>query len=138
MIRVILAALLMVLLTSCVFGNPNQAVVKQAIALEVTQTQENIGQLLYSSSAQLPQFKINRVNITEQKPITIEDLKGYQVQGTYDVTLNFSDRQVTQRKNPFTVYLQQQADNETWRLAHPQPGSADSEKRWITRDIELQ
>lgn len=137
MLRAILAALLMVLLTSCGFGNPNQAVVEKAIALQISQTQANLGQLLYADTTQPPQFTINRVKIAEQKSLTIEELKGYQVQGTYDLTFTFPDHQVMQRQNPFTVYIQRQADSKTWRWARPQADSADSEKQWLLEEIEL-
>lgn len=136
MIRAILAALLMILLTSCGFGNPNQAVVEKAIALQINHAQAELGQLLYSNAAQPPQFTINRVKIAEQKSLTIEELNGYQLQGTYDLTFDFPDRQVTQRKNPFTVYLQRQADSKTWRWAKPQTNGITSETQWITEDLE--
>jgi hypothetical protein len=136
MIRAILAALLMILLTSCGFGNPNQAVVEKAIALQINHAQAELGQLLYSDTTQPPQFSINRVKIAEQKKVTIEDLNGYQVQGTYDLTFNFPDRQVTQRKNPFTVYLQHQPDSKTWRWARPQADNTAAETQWAIEELE--
>ncbi|NJN56020.1 MAG: hypothetical protein HC879_00220 [Leptolyngbyaceae cyanobacterium SL_5_9] len=135
-IRVIIAVIVAVVLSSCSMGgSPNRDLVKQAIAIQVSQTQQALTQQLYSSSSQPPEFEIGRVHITKRQPLTIQDLQSYQVQGTYDLTLKFSNRRVTQRENPFEVYLQRQIEGKTWRVAQLQPGDEEKGDRWVTQLI---
>jgi hypothetical protein len=119
MIRAILVILLALFLTACSMGGgPSKSMVEKAIALQLTQVQQDLGPQLYATTAELPQFRVNRVKITKREPLMIENLRSYRVQGTYDVTSIFRDRKVTQRQNPFEVYVQWQSDNKTWELAH--------------------
>jgi hypothetical protein len=135
-IRVIITVVMAVLLSGCnLGGSPNQALVKQAIAIQVSQTQQALTQQLYSSSSQPPEFEIGRIHITNRQPLTIQDLQSYQVQGTYDLTLKFPNRRVTQRENPFEVYLQRQIEGKTWRVAQLQPGDEEKGDRWVTQLI---
>jgi hypothetical protein len=62
-------------------------------------------------------------------------LEAYHVKGTYDYRMVFSgDRQVTQQRNPYDLYLQKQAEGKTWRLAHLQIDE-DGEPIWVTERI---
>ncbi len=133
-IRVVLSVLLVALLTAC-SGNglPSKNLVRKAIALQVGQTQQELSQQLKLS---LPKsaLKIDRVEIAEQTPVTIQDLPSYRVQGTYDFTLKLKTQEANQRDNPFEVYVQRQREGKTWRLAQPQ--QTENETTWVTSLIE--
>jgi hypothetical protein len=127
-LRVLLTLILAIVLTACGAGDaPKQTVVQKAIAVQFGQIQQNLGQQIYRTEAGLPTFVIDHVKVQEQKPLLIQDLKAYQVRGTYDLTLQFPDHKLTQHQNAFEVYLQQQPDDETWRLARPQ-----ADQQWVT------
>lgn len=135
-IRAIIAIVMVVLLSGCGIGaGPNQTLVKQAIAIQVSQTQQALTQQLYSSSSQTPEFEVDRVHITKRQPLKIQDLVSYRVQGTYDLTLKFPNHRVTQRENPFEVYLQRQVEGKTWRVAQLQAGDGERGDRWVTQLI---
>lgn len=129
MIRAILAAMLVGLLTACGVGDaPDRAVVEKAIVMQVSQTQQELSQQLFRKPVEL-RVKIDRVKIDSQRRMAIEDSTAYRVRGNYDLTLNLPNRRVTQHQNPFEVYLQRHED--TWQLARPQP-----EASWVTQLIE--
>lgn len=128
-LRVILAVILASLLTACgASGVPNTALVKKAIALQVSQTQQEISQQLRLDP---PKVEVDRVQIRTRSPLTIQNLTAYQIEGTYDFTLKLGDRKVAQKDNPFEVYLQRQSEGKTWRLAEQQ-----KESGWATRLVE--
>lgn len=130
MIRTILAAILVSLLTACGLGDaPDRATVEQAIVMQVNQTQQELSQQL-RQRGEVPSAKVDRVKIESQKRMAIEDSTGYQVRGTYDVTLNARQR-ITQHQNSFEVYLQRQEDS--WQLARPQ-----AEGGWVTQLVEAE
>ncbi len=123
-------------LTACgaVVGPPHD-LVERAIALQFSQTEEELIRVLYPEAAQFPPFAIKRVKVTDQQSLEIDDLRSYQLRGTYDLTLEFPDRQVTQRDSPFEVYLQRQVEGKTWRLARRQPAQKDVKETWTTQLI---
>jgi len=143
MVRLILMAILLGLLTGCGTGGlePSSQVVQRAlvkfnevIALHLSQTQLHplSQQLDPSRSSKLPSFEINQLVITEQKPLVIQDLPAYRVRGTYDLTIQRQRRRVTQQQNPFEIYLQRQKEGLTWCLALPQSTGIDSFPTWRT------
>lgn len=123
--RLILIVLLG-LLTACssVGTEPNKTVVQKAIALQMQQTQQQLQQ-------QVRDLEIKRVNIAQKQPISIQDLPGFRVKGTYDLTIKLPKQKLTQQQNPFEVYLQRQKEGKTWRLALPQFNS-DGVSSWLT------
>lgn len=132
-IQIILAVILVSLITACSANSltPSTQIVRRAIALQATQTQQELSQQLRLGS---PQLKVDRVKVTTQESLTIQNLPTYRVQGNYDYTLKFSKRTITQKDNPFEVYLQQQSEGKTWRLAqqqHEENGSS-----WATQIVE--
>lgn len=131
MIRIVLVVILTIvgatLLTACSFGAPTQALIEQAIALQLTQTQQELGQLLYRDAPEPPRYTISRIKTNHRDSLTIQEQPAYHLQGTYDLTLNFTDHQVTQHQNAFEVYLQK-TETEAWQLARPQ-ANADG-KTW--------
>ncbi len=132
-IQIILAVILASLITACGSNNltPSNQIVRRAIALQVAQTQQELSQQLRLKS---PNLKVDRVKVTSQKPLTIQSLRAYQVQGIYDYTLKLSKRTVTQKDNPFEVYLQRQSEGKTWRLAQQQRD--ETGLSWVTQLVE--
>ena len=128
-ISYVLTVMFMGLLTACGTSTPplglapNQELVKKAIALQVSQTQQRLTQQLQSP---LPKFEITQVALKQLEPLFIGNLAAYHIRGTYSVKINLSQR-VTQQKNPFDIYLQRQQEGKTWRLAVPQDRSKASQ-----------
>ncbi|KAM3095902.1 hypothetical protein ACKFKF_23770 [Phormidesmis sp. 146-12] len=128
-LRVILAIVLTGLLTACgASGLPNTSLVRKAIAMQVSQTQQEISQQLRLDP---PKVEVDRIQIKTRSPLTIQNLTAYRIEGTYDFTLKLRDRKVAQKDNPFEVYLQRQLEGKTWRVAQPQ-----KESGWITTLVE--
>lgn len=139
MVRLVLTMILLGLLTACgsVGLEPSSQLVQRALALQLSQTQQQLSQQLYlAERPQSPSFEINRVVITQQEPLVIQNLPAYHVQGTYDLTLNLPRRQVNQQQNSFEVYLQRQKEGKTWRLALPQFTSKNTNATWLTYLIQ--
>ncbi|MBD2120555.1 hypothetical protein [Trichocoleus sp. FACHB-262] len=136
MIRAILALVLVGLLTACGNGIPglSDRVVQQAIALQVSQTQQTLAQQLRLKKP--PKVEVKQVAIDQQDSLKIQGLPAYHLQGTYDLTLKFPSRQVTQEKNPFEVYLQQQPDQKNWKLAQLSKSDTEAESTWVTEPLQ--
>ncbi len=132
-IQIILAVILASFLTACGPGRaaPSNQIVRQAIALQATQTQQELSQQLRLKA---PHLKVDRVQVSSQEPLTIQNLPTYRVQGNYDYTLKLSKRTVTQKDNPFEVYLQRQSEGKTWRLAQQQ--REENGSSWVTQLVE--
>ncbi len=127
------AIVLVVLLTACgLSGGPSHALVAQAIALQLRQTQAELSQQLRLDMQ--PTLDIKRVVIAEQKPMTIESLPSFRVRGTYNLTTKLPTRQVTEQENPFEVYLQRQPEGKTWRLAQLEAGD-EGESVWVIQRL---
>ncbi len=103
---------------------PNQELVKQAIALQLSQTQQQLSHYLELSQPQ--QWQIDQVVITLLEPLQIQHLSSFHVQGTYDLKLQLSGDEQVRRQNFFEIYLQRQSEGKTWRLARFQ------NHNWIT------
>jgi hypothetical protein len=136
MIRALLAVVLVGLLTACGNNIPglSNRVVQQAIALQVGQTQQTLAQQLRLKKP--PKVEVKQVAIANQESLQIQGLPAYHLQGTYDLTLKLPNRQVTQEKNPFEVYLQQQPDQKTWKLAQLSKSDTTAESTWVTEPIQ--
>ena len=138
MVRLILTAILLVLLTNCgtVGLEPSNQLVQRALALQLKQTQQQLNKELWESGqSALPKFEINQLVINEHLPQVIQNLPAYRVRGTYDRTVHLPKRRVTQQQNPFVVYLQRQKEGKTWRLALPQ-STGNEARGWRTYLIE--
>lgn len=131
MVRLVLTVILLGLLTACGTAKlePSSQLAQRAIALRLEQTQQQISQQL---GLDFREFEINRVGITQQEPLVIQDLPAYHVRGTYDLTLKLPGRGVNQQQNPFDVYIQRQKEGKTWRLAIPQSIGKDTAPAWRT------
>lgn len=93
---------------------PSKQLVEKAIALQVSQTQQQLTQQLHSSS---PKFEIIQVKLKQLEPLFIDNLPAYHFRGTYSLKFELSQEQVIQQNNPFDIYLQRQKEGKTWRLA---------------------
>jgi len=135
MVRLILTAIMLVLLTACgtVGLEPSSQVVQRAIALQVEQTQQQLSQQL---GLDVKGLEINSVAVTKREPLVIQDLPAYHVQGTYNVILKLPRRRVTQEQNPFDIYLQRQKEGKTWRLALKRSTGNDTKSTWVTYLIQ--
>ena len=134
-LRTILAVVLALMLVGCgVVGGPGHRVVERAIELELSQAQQELSQQLRLGS-QPTNLTLKRVKITERTPLMIQDLQSFRVQGTYDYTVKLPTQQVTQRQNPFEVYLQRQQEGKTWRVARLQTNEV-GEQVWVTQRVE--
>ena len=133
MVSAVLIAVLSIALTACGQSTPSlgfapsKQLVRKAIALQVSQTQNQLTQQLRSSP---PQIEIAQVALKQLEPLFIDDLPTYRVLGTYSLKIQLPQQQVTQRKNSFDVYLQRQKQGKTWRLLLPQSISNGSKTSW--------
>ena len=103
-------------LTACGVGTPPKAQIEQAIAQQLDQTQQQLGQQLYLDQA--PDYKVSHIAVKNRTPLLIQELPAYKVEGTYDLTVDFGDRRLTQENNLFQVYLQQVSEK-TWQPISP-------------------
>jgi hydroxypyruvate isomerase len=92
---------------------PNGEIIQKAIALQLSQTQQNLGQQLNASR---PEFKITQISVKKIEPIAVGNLAAYHLEGTYNLTLILPRQQVKQKNNNFDLYLQRQIEGKTWRL----------------------
>ncbi|MBD6614371.1 hypothetical protein FNW02_00395 [Komarekiella sp. 'clone 1'] len=129
MVRLILTVMLLVLLTAC--GSigllPTSQLVQKAIALELKQTQQKLNQQL---DLDFQSFEIKHLSITQEQPLTIENLPAFRVRGSYDLIVKLPKRSLTQPQKPFEVYLQIQQEGKTWRLLLPEKGSKNNQPIW--------
>jgi hypothetical protein len=133
-VRFIALTLLLGLLAGCSSARPPVAIVEKAIALQLSQVQQNLGEQLYRGTAETPELMIQRVKVLDRQPLDIENQRAYEVQGTYDVTLKFTDHRTTQRRNSFDLYLKPQLD-QTWQLLRPL-SAPDQSTRWVATPID--
>lgn len=132
MLKKFLVVILTILLTACteIGPGPNYQLVKQALALQLSQTQAQIGKQLHLY--QPPELEIEKITINKREPIQIEDLQGFRINGTYDIKIKLStNEEIRQSKKPFEVYLQRQEQAKTWRLARLLKDK-NGEETWAT------
>ncbi len=126
---------LAVLITACgsVGKGPTRQLVEQAIALQLSQTQQALGKQLKLSPVDST-IAVQHVTVTAQTPLIIDSLPAFRVQGIYDFTVKLPTREVSQRQNPFEVYLQRQAEGKTWRAARLETDEVGA-PIWITQRL---
>lgn len=139
--RLMLMGVLVLMLNACSVSfslggfQPTREVVQRAIALQLTITKTQLEQHLLAhhlSTTPTPGYEVNRVEISAEDPLQIEGLLSYHIRGTYNLTLKLTDGRVTDRGNPFDIYLQRQKEGKTWRLAQPQSGGKNDAAVWAT------
>lgn len=135
MVRLVFTAILLVLLTAC--GSigllPNSQLVQKAIALRLSQTQQQLNQQL---DLDFQGFEIKHLSINQEQPLTIQNLPAFRVRGTYDLIVKLPKRQLTQPQQPFEVFLQIQQEGKTWRLLLPDQGGKATQLTWRSYLIE--
>lgn len=135
MLRVILAIALVWLLTACGANGaePRAELVEQAIAWQLSQTQQELSQQL-----RLPftpdTIQVSHVKVTQQTPLKIQSLPSYRVKGTCNFTIQRPKHAMTQQEVPFEVYLQRQPEAKTWRVADLKVNEA-GEPTWVTQPL---
>lgn len=129
MIRFVFTAILLILVTACtnIALLPTPELVQKAIALQLEQIQQQLNQQL---DLNFQKFNIQRIYITQQQPLTIENLPAYRVQGNYDFSIKLPSRNLKQLQKPFEVYLQIQQEGKSWRLLMPEKNSQHSQAKW--------
>ena len=129
------------LLTACNFQfslggfQPSRSLVQQAISLQLNLTKTEIREHLqqhHLDEKNKPDYEINRVVILNEEPIVIQDLIAYHIRGTYNLTFKLPDGRVTDRGNPFDIYLQLQKEAKSWRLARQQSSDKNDQTVWAT------
>lgn len=134
-VSVVLIIIFTLALTACGTSTPplglapSKQLVQKAIALQVSQTQQQITQQLQFSP---PKFEITQVTLKKLEPLFINDLHTYHFWGTYNIKIKLLQQQVTQKNNPFNVYLQRQKEGKMWRLAIPEDISKNTPTNWRT------
>ncbi|BAI88357.1 hypothetical protein NIES39_A05190 [Arthrospira platensis NIES-39] len=109
---------------------PTPTLVQQGLTIQIQEIHRQLK--LQSDFASSPQsFKITRVNISNMEPIMINNLPGFKVEGTYNLSVKFSDRWWREQHNRFQIYLQRQAQGKIWRLARLEKQT----NRWSTMPI---
>ncbi|MEB3310920.1 MAG: hypothetical protein VKJ02_11865 [Snowella sp.] len=140
--RLCVTLLLVVVLTACQAKTaplefaPDGDIVQKAIALQLEHTQTRLSQQL---KATLPKIDLKQIQVNTLEPIVISELPAYHLQGTYHVTLTLPRQTVTQKKNPFEIYLQRQAEGKTWRLLEREvKNGQNGETQWASYLIEAE
>lgn len=130
------ALILVTLLTACSLsiGSPSRHLVEQAIVQQLYETQAALNQQL-RLAVQPTDLTINRVLIKDQTPLTIDGLKAFRIQGTFNVTTKLPTRQITNQQTPFDVYLQRQKEGKTWRLARLVTDGGGN-PLWVTQRLQ--
>jgi len=129
MIRFVFTAILLILVTACtsIALLPTPELVQKAIAFQLEQTQQQLNQQL---DLNFQKVNIQRISITQQQPLSIENLPAYRVKGNYDFTVKLPKRSFQQIEKPFEVYLQIQKEGKSWRLLIPEKNRQDSQPKW--------
>ena len=95
-------------------GQPPQAVLLEALSLQIQLTQGAIAQALRLDSGGLPE--VSRVRVEEQEVLRIGEAKGLRLAGHFDWRLAGDPIRVD---SPFELYLQRGERGQSWRLARP-------------------
>lgn len=123
------------LLSSCTHPTPAKElapkveIVQKAIALRWQQTEQSLAQQL---NASLPEIEISKIRVQKTKPLFIDKLPTYHLEGKYNLKLKLPHRQIKQVNNSFDIYLQRQEEENTWRLLEREQKSQDNraESTW--------
>jgi len=114
---------------------PSRAIVQRAISMQLNLTKTEIAEHLkqhHLDRNSKADYDINRVVILNEEPVVIQDLIAYHIRGTYNLTFKLPDGRVTDRGNPFDIYLQLQKEAKSWRLARPQSSGENDRPVWAT------
>ncbi len=107
---------------------PGGEIVKSAIALSLNLTQEKVTKQLNASD---PNLGVSQINVKNIEPIYIGHLPTYHLEGTYNLKIGLPEQEVTQKDNPFDIYIQRQKEGKSWRLVKRETDS-EGETQWLT------
>jgi hypothetical protein len=113
---------------------PDGAIIQKAIALQLEQTERRLSKQL---KVLPPTFEISKIEVKNNDPVFINELAAYHLTGTYRLILQLPHRKVTQRKNPFDIYLQRQAEGKTWRLLTKTLETPTANPQWSSYLIQV-
>jgi len=114
---------------------PTRLIVQQAITMQLNLTKAELDEHLKQHNLdrkQHPDYEINRVVILNEEPVVIQDLIAYHIRGTYNLTFKLPDGRITDRGNPFDIYLQLQKEAKSWRLAIQKSSGKIDQPIWGT------
>jgi PBP1b-binding outer membrane lipoprotein LpoB len=137
--RAIAAVILTFLLAACSTPKPplefapEGEIIQKAIAMQIAQTQQGIGQQL---NATRPDAEVSQINVKKIEPVVVGTLPTYHLKGTYNLTLNLARQKVTQKNNRFDLYLQRQIEGKTWRLLKRKFDVDSQENSWASYIIQ--
>ncbi|WP_353673407.1 hypothetical protein [Synechocystis sp. LKSZ1] len=111
---------------------PEGDIVQRALTYQLTQSQTRLSDQLQTSP---PALAISNIQVKQIEPIVVADLPAYHLTGQYNVTLTLPRQTVTQKQNPFEIYLQRQSEGKSWRLLQREV-SNDQGLQWKSYLIE--
>ncbi|MBD2100714.1 hypothetical protein [Leptolyngbya sp. FACHB-261] len=122
-ITAVLAVLTALLLVAC--GGPgfSKATVAQALTIQLQTATRQLNQQLHLPPEGSGPIEVSAVKVTGREPIEVAGLPGYRVTGTCTLHLKVPGQQVRVPDSAFEVYLQQQREGKSWRLARPRIGT---------------
>lgn len=131
----IFALILLVLLSACtsIGPGPSRSLVEEALRMQLSQTQAQLVPQLQLSA--VPDLEVTRLTISVEKPMLIEDLQGFKIEGFYDLVVKLPKQAIKQNHNFFELYVQRQKRAQTWRLARPVKEAGESTNKWATYAI---
>ncbi len=131
----IFALMFLVLLSACtaIGPGPSRSLVEEALRMQLSQTQAQLVPQLQLSA--VPDLKVTRLTISAEKPMLIEDLQGFKIEGFYDLVVNLPKQVIKQNHKFFELYVQRQKRSQTWRLARPIKEADEQTKKWATYAI---
>ncbi len=121
MLRSIVLVLLAVLLVACSGPGLSSRVVQRALMVQLQTATRQLNQQLQLPPAGSGPVEVNAVRVQQQEPLEIAGLPGYRVSGTCNLSLKVPGQRVQVRDTAFELYLQQQQEGKSWRLARPRP-----------------
>jgi hypothetical protein len=113
---------------------PDGAIVQQAIAFQLERTQAEISRQL---NAPPPPFKISQITVKTLEAIGVNGLPAYHLRGVYNLKLVLPRQTVTQKKNPFDIYLQRQQEGKSWRLLKRSIDPRTEAVQWSSYLVDL-
>jgi hypothetical protein len=120
-LRLVLLLTLCGSLLGCSVFNPGPpaAVVQQAVAQKLWQTQSLLRAQLSGQALVESTFEVGKVKVNAHHPVSLGQVSAVEVEGTY--TLKGGDLSRAQRRQlrPFDIYLQRGPEKDQWRLLEP-------------------
>jgi hypothetical protein len=126
-LRILLIVCSSLWLWGCSGNFVSQSIVREGISLYLGYTQTALSESLHLEP---PTFRVQGVNIEDQQVFLHDRLPTYHVRGHYTLRLKFPNQTVTQTDNSFDLYLQEQAENKSWRLLLPADADSTDLERW--------